>query len=55
MNGDIYSWGSKFEKQLGRDGDNKIPSIVSFFVERKLKIIGIACGHGHNIALLGKI
>ncbi len=50
MNGDIYSWGYK-GNQLGRDGDNKIPSIISFFIERNLKVIGIACGGLFSIAI----
>ena len=51
MNGDIYSWGHDDKKQLGRDGYSRIPSIVSFFVERKLKVIGIACGGHYSIAM----
>ena len=52
MNGDIYSWGYNDDyKQLGRDGNNKIPSIINFFVERKLKVIGIACGGHYSIAM----
>lgn len=51
MNGDIYSWDYNGYIQLGRNGDNKIPSIIPFFVERNLKVIGISCGSYFSIAL----
>ena len=43
LNGNLYTFGSNEDGQLGRDGNNKFPKKVSI----DIPIIQVSCGHYH--------
>ena len=51
----MYSWGRGTFGRLGSgsESDLLLPTRIRFFEENKLKIVGIAAGAYHNLALAG--
>lgn len=51
----MYSWGRGTFGRLGSgsESDQLFPTRVSFFEENNLKVVGIAAGAYHSLALAG--
>jgi len=55
--GDLYTFGAGNYGMLGHGNDNSVinPKRVEFFKQNGLKVIDVACGENHTIALTGII
>jgi len=54
--GTVYSWGASGYGQLGhgRNSSDFAPTSVSYFIDRQLKVVDIACGAKHSAVVTSK-